>query len=817
MSKPILLIGDYPDAQESIPGYPTLNRLLKTIGVSSSACKIINVFNHVPKKPYSLKKPKDPENYSENYSRPWLSHELIQATSELAKKLNKSEANVVVPLGDVALLATTSYYGISKYRGSVLTDPRNLHRKKIIPTIHPRNLVHDFKNPENYLRRYYVSMDLLKIKRESEFPEIITEEKDLIINPTYGQAIEYLEKCKSYPRLGFDIETMITEKTDKFTDSEISTFSISYDRLSSICIPFLTKENNHYFILPQEVEIWKRLIYLLESPKYEIIIQNGMFDAFFLAKKLKIHITNIKDTMAGMGIISPEFPKDLGFLCSLYTDQPYYKDDRKRSAGVISDQFQLYSARDSLVLHDILDAELREIERQNNLETFNRTCALMPVLVKMQERGMLVNQEGLKVESLKLEQEIEETRAELNKLAGRELNANSPKQLQEYFYVEKKYPAVTKQGKITTDVDAMKKLAAKGIKEASIVLKIRGMRKEKSTYMDMALDSDSRLRCSYNTVPADKKTAKGITETGRLASSATIFGTGGNSQNLSKRFKKNIHPDPGYMLYEIDYSQAENRIVAHIAPEPMMIDAFNTGKDVHSLTGALISGLPYEQVIEDNKNGVFAKEIGTGEKTWRYWGKQSNHALNYKRGPVAFSMSFGCTVAQAKALIASYFRAYPGISHYHSWVEREINDKKYLINCMGRKRVFRGLVNDALYRKAYNQIPQSTVGDLINERGLIFIDQDPYLQHIELLNQVHDSIIFQIPLELGWNYHANALTKIQYELEKPITWKVTEFSIPAEIKMGLSLGDMHEVDILHTRCANDNAPLLEQVYERIKS
>jgi len=118
-----------------------------------------------------------------------------------------------------------------------------------------------------------------------------------------------------------------------------------------------------------------------------------------------------------------------------------------------------------------------------------------------------------------------------------------------------------------------------------------------------------------------------------------------------------------------------------------------------------------------------------------------------------------------------------------------------LTNCFGRKRKYYGRWDDSLFKEAYSFIPQSTVADKINRHGMLPIwrDQETF-QNVELLNQVHDSIVFQIPLSIGLAEHEKLLRKIKRLLEQPIEWLGTSFVIPAEFEVGTCLGALKKLD-----------------------
>jgi DNA polymerase-1 len=262
-------------------------------------------------------------------------------------------------------------------------------------------------------------------------------------------------------------------------------------------------------------------------------------------------------------------------------------------------------------------------------------------------------------------------------------------------------------------------------------------------------------------------------------------------QNQPKEMKKFMLADKGYLIGEIDKSQAENRIVAYIAPEPLMIEAFETGKDVHRLTAGLIFG-KHSDEISDEPGSC---SLGNGEQSERFWGKKANHGLNYDLGYKSFALYYEIPEREAKFIVERYHHAYPGIRRYHRWIQSELHNHGRLTNLLGRTRKFYGKRGDQRNKEAYSFIPQSTVPDELNSKGLVNIYHSPSYKPIELLNQVHDSIVFQIPVSIGFDNMAKMLKKLKWELETPLSWKGNEFSIPIDCKMGKVLGMANGVDL----------------------
>ena len=322
----------------------------------------------------------------------------------------------------------------------------------------------------------------------------------------------------------------------------------------------------------------------------------------------------------------------------------------------------------------------------------------------------------------------------------------------------------------------------------------------------MKLSEDGRLRSAMNPIG---------TVSGRLASSQDIFGEGGNVQNLPLVFQQFVLADDGYVMYIPDLSQAENRTTANIAPEPLMLKAFDEGIDIHSLTGGMISGLDMDEVKRQDKEGINCP-LGTGEYPWRFWGKKCNHSLNYDLGYKSFALRFEMPETQAKMLVDRFHRVYPGIHQYHAWVRAMLQQNRTLVNCFGRVRVFLDRWGDELFKEAYSWIPQSSIADKMNRQGInyVYYNNDLFPE-LELLNQIHDSLVFQIPVSIGWERHAEMLLLIKKSLETPMVWHGKEFVIPLEFKFGHNMRDTKKVGIEDNETVGRLADKLYEVYTKL--
>ena len=203
--------------------------------------------------------------------------------------------------------------------------------------------------------------------------------------------------------------------------------------------------------------------------------------------------------------------------------------------------------------------------------------------------------------------------------------------------------------------------------------------------------------------------------------------------------------------------------------------------------------------------------LGNGEQSERDWGKRCNHALNYGMGQQQFSVVYEISVQEATVLRAEYLSAYPGVVDYWAWVQAQLRKDRTLTNPLGRKRRFLDRMGDELFKEAYSHIPQSTVADIINSRGLLPIWQEKSLfKPFILTNQEHDSLWIQAPLDLGWSEIAGRVNVILGWIEQPLEWRGREFTIPMGVKVGRTVGGAKEA---HKQAGRVTAEGLEAAYK----
>jgi len=719
-----------------------------------------------------------------------ISDEGYTYIKELGDELKKLNINCIVALGNIALLALTNRVGITKWRGSVL-ESTIVPGLKVVPTFHPATFI----PPKfNFLNKPLICEDLLRAKHESENKGLHRIPRNVMVRPRFNDCVSALrnayDKGVRGEVIGVDIEVI---------NREVDCFSVSWSPTEALSIP-LRDSKGDYFTPDQELEIIQLLASIIEDERITKIGANFIFDLQFLYNRYGIRPRGVLHcTQIAQKISYPDYPAGLDFVTTMHTDIPYYKADGKQwmKMGMGTwEEWWNYNGMDAIVPVDAFPKQFSVLEKQGNTETYERQRLLIEPLIYMSERGIKIDVEGMEKYKKEQQSTLDDLAWKLNQEVGHEINYNSPKQLADYFYKTcgiRPYKKKNANNDFvdTTDVDALKRIFRRdceGSQAARLMLDIRSLSKRISTYLNTGkVDNDGRYRSSYKPVGTD---------TGRLSSGETIFGTGGNQQNWPHDLLKFFRFDEGYIGYSFDISQGENRIVAYVGGIISQIEAFERGIDLHKMTASIIFNKPYDLISSVDGSST----LGDGRQSERYWGKKGNHAINYDVSYKTFALKNELPEAEAKNILDKIHRGYPQIrGGYHVTVQNMLKHNRVVTNLFGRSRTFLGPVVpsgnsvpraacDATYRAAYAHLPQSTIADKINEQGIEFIyyNQDMFGE-IELLTQIHDSIVFQIPLSLDWHRHAWMLSMIKSSLETPLSWHDTDIETPVDLSMGFNM------------------------------
>lgn len=500
-----------------------------------------------------------------------------------------------------------------------------------------------------------------------------------------------------------------------------------------------------------------------------------------------------------------------------------------RLTSQAEERFGVYSCQDSAASAECMRRLDEELNSKGYRQQYDDTIRLYRPLLAMMLRGIRTDAEKIEEVKREITRKIADTQAELDTLCSRAINVNSFRQMSQYFYIEKGIkPLLNREGKPSCDDKALARLA-KGTKtrppfrEAFLVQTIRGLLKLESTYLSIRFDGDGRFRCSYN--------PRGTT-TGRLSSSKTLFDTGMNHQNLPQEYKQFLVPDPGYFFIEEDKAQAEWVIVAYVSGDPRMIAVVESGADPHIETGHSITGVDRDTIIQEDRlvghetdpeiiaeirEAHLPELVEAASRNIIYLprsmgirqvGKKSNHGLNYGMGYIVFAMEYEIPVSEAKILAIKYHQTYPGIENgFWEMVKQQLSKDRTLTNCFGERRQFLDVWGSKLLKKGYDYIPQSTVAKVIKEAMInVYEDTDPITADLEMLAQVHDSVLHQHPLTCP-EHTLKILLKLQEYSDFQLEWTGRKFRIESDFRLGLeNWRDMQKVkvDLASLRTAFSN-------------
>ena len=375
-----------------------------------------------------------------------------------------------------------------------------------------------------------------------------------------------------------------------------------------------------------------------------------------------------------------------------------------------------------------------EVEQSGLLNLYQEIdLPLVPVLARMEHAGVKIDTAALAKMSTQLEREIAAKAREIYEAAGMEFNIGSPRQLGDVLFNRMSLPKPVKYGKgrtISTAVDVLEDLA-ESHPIARMVLDYRQLTKLKSTYVDA-------LPALINPVTGRLHTTFGQTgtATGRLSSANP------NLQNipirtaLGRGIRAAFIAEPGHVLLTADYSQIELRLLAHFSRDPLLVEAYRRGDDIHTLTASQVFGVPPLMVTPEHRRQA----------------KVVNFGIVYGLSPFGLSQNLGIEPAEAKQFIAAYFEKYKGVRAFIDRTLEEARRDLKVKTLFGRIRPIpdinsknanqRGFAE----RTAVNTPLQGTAADLIK---IAMIRIDAALRERGLRSrmtlQVHDELVFEIP------------------------------------------------------------------------
>jgi DNA polymerase-1 len=383
---------------------------------------------------------------------------------------------------------------------------------------------------------------------------------------------------------------------------------------------------------------------------------------------------------------------------------------------------------------------------------------LVPVLVDMERAGVRVDGPLLVAQSQKVDAELAQRAAQIFAIAGGEFNINSPKQLSEILFDKMQLPVLKRTGASrapSTAVEVLEELALTH-DLPRLILDWRGLMKLKGTYIDalpqLVNPETGRVHTSLNQAGA---------ATGRLSSSDPNLQNIPIKTALGREIRRAFIADPGHVLISADYSQIELRVLAHLAEDETLIEAFRRGDDIHDQTAAKVFGA--SSAMDAHKQRATAKMI--------------NYALLYGKSAFTLSKDIGVTTEAADAFIQAYFAGFPRV---RAFIDRTLEEGRAsgLVKTMfGRRRLVPELnsrnfqIRSAAERMAVNMPIQGTAADIMKRA---MIDVHAALAgrpDARMILTVHDELLFEVPTERVEEISAIVQDKMQsaVPLRVPLT------------------------------------------------
>jgi DNA polymerase-1 len=494
------------------------------------------------------------------------------------------------------------------------------------------------------------------------------------------------------------------------------------------------------------------LIVPLDNPQLAAALQRVIeSDRIFVAHDVKAQLRrlaangwpqprNFADTMIMSYVINPGLPSHA--LANVARDRlkldvlsrkdvaktaPLFALDHEIGASGPHHSYLAEKSDITMALQNVLLPELRRdpalVDIYDRIE-----LPLIPVLARMEERGIRIDVPLLRAMSNTMGAQLAELEKQIYAEAGTEFNINSPQQLAHILFEKLQYPVIkkTKGTKAySTSVDVLQELASHGFVVPQLILQHRELHKLKSTYIDALPElvaADGRVHTSFN---------QAVAATGRLSSSDPNLQNIPIRTELGREIRKAFIADDGNVLLAADYSQVELRILAHISQDQSLIETFKRGADIHRATASKMFNVAEDELTHDQRRAA----------------KTINFGVLYGMSAFRLSNELNISTGQAKDWIDAYFSRYPKIQEYLDRTLEEARRTGKVTTLFGRVRYIPEIHNKSFTvrgnaeRMATNAPIQGTAADILK---LAMIALDGKLPpHAKMLLTVHDEIVIE--------------------------------------------------------------------------
>jgi uracil-DNA glycosylase len=696
--------------------------------------------------------------------------------------------NIIVPIGELAFRFSTGLEGIRKFRGSIIPSRTDLVETSLrtIPILGPNPYIN-----EDYKLNFIARLDFSKIAKTKDCTDKIEEIGKVWIAHTAESFRNFCER--HYRKASFvilDIETYCGIPT---------CISFCFDGKESCTVPLLDRNIS----FGERVLLIHEVAKLLASdlPK---VNQNIKFDWKKL-ERFGFYVKNIcGDTLLATSCIYCEFPKNLGFLTSIYTDMPYFKDEGKQFDPAIHnrERLYLYCAKDSLATHKIYVSQMVEIKEQGVEAVYNKLIEILPVYKKMEENGIRIDQEQQERLILKYESLFDIQKLKFQYLVGERANPLSDDQVRRIVYDELKYKRVegvkrTKSGADATDEESLEILMWAGTANSSIrdgteilksVIACRKLHKVLE-YLYSPIHPDGYARCEFNLAGAET----GRTTTGKTTDSLVIYDRksskkglfknvdlGRSFQNIGKHgfeiegttlgkdLRSMFVPSRGYSFVECDLSQAEARVDAVLASDLDILSVFDGPIGIHRLTGSWLYDCPPEEI----KKGILINGVDRYHEA-----KTARHAGERNMKETRLMMMIKRPKGECIKILNKFHAKQPSIrAVFHKEVYENVQKHKLLIAPNGRRHDFFGHQRELydMVNRGISFLPQAIVTDYLKDPLREIYDTHDWARP---LNEQHDGFLSEVPVGRE-EEHAELTKRLTM---KPINFKTCSLSRDYEL------------------------------------
>jgi len=800
----LMIVGEAPGRHEDEAGVPfvgptgkILDDCLLKANIKRSECYITNVIKYRP-----------PLNDIKKLHL--IGVDIGQQMQELwDKEISILRPNCILAVGDIALQAVCDCSGILNYRGSILTASDGI--TKIVPTIHPAALFsrtesEDSKGGLSWVWLKVIEADIIRAAEESLSSNINLPERTLSICHNSLDLHRFFREYERCETAAVDIESINCVPV---------CIGFAFNKYHSISIPLYHNigNNNLTDMADNELDECWRLIDK-ELRRIKIIGHNYMYDEYKLGL-IGFESPNVySDTLLKTRVIFPELPdKRLCTVSSLWTREPYYKDDGKefKLGKVKFENLLTYNARDCAVEFEVDEEQEKDLIQMS--ETFkvplrnyyyNYMMKKHKFYLKLQTTGKRVNSERQKELKKKYTEMASVVHDRLIESVGTEINVKSYPQMFDLLYkimkfkVRKRNP--TSEDSIVALLGNCKDKVKKGI--LNYTLEERRIRDQKSRQISFCPDYDGRCKSAYNISATETcRSSTGILKKPlRPKKIGLADHTISAHGRLAKDIKSMFIADEGKVILVADASQAEARVVAVLSEDWELLEAFDK-IDIHRRTAALIFGYTNKlELSADFHHPIIDKLPKDGPE--RFTGKKVRHAGNYdmkkhrlmtefNTDAQKYEINMDISEWRAGQMLDQFHFASPKIRGvFHRDIKDAIDSSRVLIDPMGGVRIFNGRMDD-IYGEAYANIPQRTVAHLVQGAALK-IDEE--LDGDALwIEEKHDSLCLEAPAN-NWEPYARLMKK---HMEETI-----DFSTYCTLKRNIKLVIPCEIEISHTNYAN---------------